>query len=168
MSNRLTDKLAPAVAVLGALLILGGCLYFQMGDTWHLRVKANPHEFGVPTSELPCQGAISASINFGRVGIITASAAPEDLGDGAVLRHEKTVRPGQPVTVEAVCTDALGNEVGYSRVEGRVLRPGHNAGAASTYVQPGFVGGSLDYCLDATETRGLPPCVWSRDIVSGI
>jgi len=158
-------RVASIITAAAALLLLPACLYFRMGDTWYLSVRANPREVEIPFSEFPCQGAISATLDFGRVGTITASARPPDLGAEAVLRHEQTVLAGQAIAVEATCTDALGAEIGFVRVDGHVLRPGHDSGAASTWVQPGLtVDDDRSYCLPATTSRGVPPCVWSRDI----
>lgn len=164
-TNKRTNRNAVCATAMAIVLLLPACLYFRMGDTWHLSVRANPHAAEIPNTDFPCQGAISATVDLGRVGTITASARPSEQGASAVLRHAGTVLAGQAVSVEAICTDELGAEIGFVRIEGHVLRPGHDSGAASTSVRPGLTAGDdRSYCLTASTSRGVAPCVWSRDI----
>lgn len=141
------------------IVLVSGCIGRSMGDSWSLHVFAGEGT-EVPPSEMLCQGSIKASVQFNSGQSLSAFATPDKPYDHARLKHDGAISPGQAVTIEAVCNDEFGNEVGYSKVKGRVTRPEGFKRNASTSVWPWSEGlSSGDLCLYAAVTRGLPPCV---------
>lgn len=148
--------------VLTVVILLGGCK--SLGPTWRLSV-VNWESIGtdrVFTLQV-CTGELAAIVRSGTAVSLTATAGP---GGDAVdeVRHEGSLRAGDPVYLEATCTDRTGGEVGYLRVEGRVHSPEWTGHVGSTYVYPPAVPGtpSITDCLPPTEARGRPPCIVER------
>lgn len=143
-------------------LLLAGCKTF--GPTWRLSV-VNWESIGTdPVFAVQvCTGELAAVVRAGTAVSLSATAGP---GGAAVdeVRHDGGLRAGDPVVLEASCTDGAGGEVGYVRVEGRVHSPEWTGHVGSTFVYPPAVPGApgITDCLPPTEARGLPPCIVER------
>ena len=143
-------------------LLLVGCK--TLGPTWSLTVTNWRQPFSDSEIELAvCTGELRGTVVAGDQVSMTIAAGPEDAAR-ETTRHEGNLRVGDPVRLEAACTDEAGSEVGYIRVEGRVHAPEWTGHVGGTFVYPPAVPGApgITDCLPPTEARGRPPCIVER------
>lgn len=159
----MTRVLAFASVLLGVFSLVG-CK--SLGPIWSVRVVNYEPTAGEVRVRV-CMGALITSVVVGTRVDVTVSAEP----GGTVreeARPEQGLRVGDPVLLEATCTDEGGLEVGFARVEGRVSRPHHTFHIGSTVVYPPAVSGSgfvYADCLAPTVVRGQPPCIVERLVI---
>lgn len=149
-----------ATALLLAIT-LTSCKSF--GSVWSVQVE-NRVDFLGDVSAHICTRELTATVVLGTQVNVTVAAGP---GDGTVeqARPAGGWRAGDPLVLEATCTDEDGREVGYARVEGRVSPPQYTSHAGATSVSPPATSdGVLLYptCLTPTVQRGQPPCIVER------
>jgi len=151
--------------VLMAVVLLGGCK--SLGPAWRLSVE-NWESIGTdPAFTVQvCTGELTATVRAGTAVSLTATAEP---GGDAVdaVRHEGILRVGDPVWLEATCTDEAGSEVGFTRIVGRLGPPERSSQSVSTFVNPPAAPGAESFpdCLPPTEARGRPPCIAARLVI---
>ena len=133
------------------------------GPVWSVLVENRTNFLGDVSAHI-CTRELTATVAVGTQVNVTAAAGP---GNGA----EEQARPaggwraGDPLVLEATCTDEDGREVGYARVEGRVSPPQYTSHTGATSVSPPSTSdGALLYptCLTPTVQRGQPPCIVER------
>jgi hypothetical protein len=149
------------VGVLLALL-LSGCKTLE--PAWSLSVTNWRQPFSDSDIEvLVCTGELRGSVIVDDVVNMTIAAGPEE-GARDAVHFEGSLRVGDPVRLEATCTDEAGSEVGYVRVEGRVRSPEWSGHVGGTFVYPPPVSGApgITNCLPPSEARGSPPCIVER------
>lgn len=159
------------VATVASLLLLGTLLAAckTLGPSWRLTATNWKQPFHDSEIEvLVCTGELRSTLVAGTSVNLTVSAEPDDSAVDEV-RHEGELRVGDPVRIEATCTDADGREIGYTRIEGRLGPPEHTTHSASTHVYPPAAPGAerINYCLSPAETRGQPPCLVARLVIPG-
>lgn len=130
-----------------------------MGDRWLLLVHAKAPDEDVPPAVPVCPGALTATIDFGRGRTLSAAATPQEPFAQVLFRHDGSVVPGHDIVVEATCTDDLGEEIGYARLEGTVNRPMADSLDATTRVYPWLDGDEVSQDCRATTSRGIRPCI---------
>lgn len=148
----------------GALLLaitLTSCRTFA--PWWSVKVENRMNFLGDVPVRI-CTGELTATVVVGTQVNLAATAGP---GDATIeeARPAGDWRAGDPLVLEATCTDEDGREVGYARVEGRVSPPQYTTNPGSTAVYPpADSGGGPLYstCLVPTVQRGQPPCIVER------
>ena len=152
------------VLVVGVILalLLAGCKTLE--PAWGLSVTNWRQPFGDSDIELlVCTGELRGSVVVGDVVNMTIAAGPGE-GVREAVDFQGSLQVGDPVRLEATCTDDAGSEVGYVRVEGRVRSPECTGHVGGTFVYPPAVpdAPSITDCLPPTEARGRPPSIVER------
>jgi hypothetical protein len=149
------NKLLVLASALLLAITLTSCKSFLF--IWEVRVDNRVD----PVPVRVCTGELTASVVLGTQVNLTATAGPGD-ATREEARPAGGWRTGDPLVLEATCTDEDGSEVGYARVEGRVAPPQYTGQTGSThaYPPPASGGGALySMCLTPTVQRGEPLCL---------
>jgi hypothetical protein len=155
------NKLLVLASALLLAITLTSCKSF--GSVWSVQVE-NRVDFLGDVPVRICTGELTATVVVGTQVNVTVAAGPGD----AMIEEARPAggwRAGDPLVLEATCTDEDGREVGYARVEGRVSPPQYttNPGSTSVYPPADSGGGPLyPTCLTPTVQRGQPPCIVER------
>ena len=145
------------------LFLLTGCLP-NIGTKWVLHV-VNTSTSGTREGVLAvCGGRLTASVTVpGRLRLSAVATHGDDYSGFVEVVHDRAVRIGDPVIIEASCHDTGGAEVGYARVEGHIIPPPYPRYlyGGHTFVSPAARPGAErnETCLSPTEARGAAPCI---------